>query len=111
MSTTTLHFRRWVGGPTGHEVDAGIAAFDLDDGHLVWLDAPLLREDLGHRADGTPRTWTVDDIVDRFRPGRTATAYGDAYCIEATVLGLQRISWQANAAADWPDADRVTFAS
>jgi hypothetical protein len=82
--TTRLTFTRWVqdadpdGTYTlpihGHTVEVGEAVF-APDGHAVWVDAPLRIYDADLR-----RGWYLPDVLRRFRPGRTATAYGDPWC-------------------------------
>lgn len=81
MTTAKVTFYAWRSRNGGSpqpddsvEVEVGVAAFDLSDGHAVWVDATMRDYDLGHG-----RTWNLADVLERFRPSRFAVAYGDAY--------------------------------
>jgi hypothetical protein len=96
---TRLTFNRYVGpdggqpnGPGGHVVEVGIAAwFDLD-APAVWVDAPLRPYDRD-----LPDGWMLADVLRRFRPGRTACAYGDAWA-DTGMLAGQHAASRADAA-------------
>jgi hypothetical protein len=95
---TTLAFHRWIGGPTGHAIELGVVAWMDPDAPAAWVDPALERygRDL-------PHGWLLPDVLARFRPGRTAVAYGDPYAPMASALGTQALAWaergrQTNAA-------------